>query len=1235
MKRKLSLLIALVMLFQLVPLQIFADEVLTLDVSCVGEISELNADDEFTLNFAFKNNSGIASFAVVVGFPKDVISIVPFTDDDDVTHYISYDTTKLTNTSFLSDNGKAQGTDGKIKVGFARQANAKSDFTFASITFKVNNNAKPDDYNITLVVDKADVMDKDKKELAYTYDTSIPFHIKGQEFTETMSLTGAGTYTYGDTMNVGVTGAPDDATITYTVNNNEVEADKLAETIKNVDTYTVSAKVEKTGFETKTFDAITVTVTPKDVTISGITAEDKVYDGTTDVTVDTSKVTFEGKIDGDDLVATFPEFKLSSADVGSYTLDFSDTALSGNSAKNYTLKEIKEVTVNVTQKPIHIVINDATKVAGIDSYALTWKLAEGEAEENIGLISGDLEVNIPEDKAGEKYTITLGTLNVKDTKNYKLVVDEVGTLTIVEKAPKTVTVTDNMTKTEYYEGETLIPDGITVVATFEGGITENVNLVDCDFTPSVMPEVNADTTETVTLKYLGVKATNEDGSDWSETVTVKDNPITGITVDADGAQKVYKVGDTLSNANLVVTATYKNSDLKPDVEVTDYTLSADLTTKVEYTDVTVSYDGKTATYQITVMDKYLTDLKVVATDPTSLSLIEGQTFTLSKSSVDVKAVYSDGSEESVKDTFSGDKAVIITKDSAGSVTNELSYTTEEYGFYAGETKSCEITVNFTDKSVTGIQVLNKESDSINTKYYEGDTFNPTGVEIKLYYNNGTESDPITENYSNYGISFYPATLTKDTTKVTVSVGEFSDTIDVTVEPVVVTGIKITKINKGTYVDGESFSKDDIVVTAYYNNETNEETKDYTVSHETFTLANKTVEETIEFTVYYTKDQDRSSYTSFTIVPCVAIVDGVRYGDLDEAIDAADEGDTIELPLAGEYDVDVDKELTFENTSGEDITITINDEEVTIADGETYEVEIEEEEEEPETDSTYFAFYLQMLQWRNRTFLVSYKQTEGGTISGANSARFSQSVTFTVTPNEGYEIADVTVNGKSVGAVETYTIKNIKANTTVSASFNKIETETVEVEIVPETTVWLNPFTDVSENDAFYAAVEYVYENGLFKGMSETEFAPATTMTRAMFVTVLGRLTGVNVDDYTTVTFSDCEAGSWYAPYVEWAAKAGIVKGMSATEFAPDAEITVEQAVTILYRYMTTMGYDLSGAANLANYADGADVADWAAEAMQWAVANNIYVADTLAPQTAAARSLVATMLYNLSNLLVK
>lgn len=471
------------------------------------------------------------------------------------------------------------------------------------------------------------------------------------------------------------------------------------------------------------------------------------------------------------------------------------------------------------------------------------------------------------------------------------------------------------------------------------------------------------------------------------------------------------------------------------------------------------------------------------------------------------------------------------------------------------------------------------------------------------------------------------TVTANSAMITVTAKTFGgDT------PVGLTDIDVTVI-KDTYVDGESFSKNDIVVKATYDDGTTTPVTGYTVDVGTFELTDKVVQETVTVTVTYIENGVTKSATyDVTVLPCVAIVDGERYTDLEEAIENADNGDIIELPLPGEYDVTVDKDLTFRNTSGVKITIHINDETVTIEAGDFYEVGSKDDT----ADSTYVAFNLQMMQWRNHAFFLIYKQTEGGTISGANTARFSQSVTFTVTPDEGYAIADVIVNGKSVGAVDAYTIKNIKSNTTVSATFEKIETETVEVEIVPETTPWANPFTDVGEMDAFYVAVQYVYENGLFKGMSNTEFGPAITMNRAMFVTVLGRLTGVNVDDFTTVTFADCEAGSWYAPYVEWAAKSGIVKGMSATEFAPNAEITVEQALTILYRYMTTMGYDLTGADALTAYADAASVSDWAMDAVQWAVANEIYeVADTLAPQSAAARSLVATLLYNLSGMLAK
>lgn len=214
---------------------------------------------------------------------------------------------------------------------------------------------------------------------------------------------------------------------------------------------------------------------------------------------------------------------------------------------------------------------------------------------------------------------------------------------------------------------------------------------------------------------------------------------------------------------------------------------------------------------------------------------------------------------------------------------------------------------------------------------------------------------------------------------------------------------------------------------------------------------------------------------------------------------------------------------------------------------------------PSFDYGYWNWSLQQL--RNRTFTVTATAGVGGTISqvGITSLKYNDSITYTITPNEGYTIKSVTVDGISQGAVTTYTFRGVKASHTISAEFEKIAAEpvaetkpAVEVPAEPVTVeepTWENPFTDVSETDTYYKAVEFVYENGLFNGVSATEFAPATTMTRAMFVTVLGRLANVDTVAYTAeLSFEDVVPGEWYTPYVAWAAENGIVNGYNAAEF---------------------------------------------------------------------------------------
>ena len=173
-----------------------------------------------------------------------------------------------------------------------------------------------------------------------------------------------------------------------------------------------------------------------------------------------------------------------------------------------------------------------------------------------------------------------------------------------------------------------------------------------------------------------------------------------------------------------------------------------------------------------------------------------------------------------------------------------------------------------------------------------------------------------------------------------------------------------------------------------------------------------------------------------------------------------------------------------------------------------------------------------------------------------------------------------------------------------------------------------PFIDVHEGDWFYENVEYVYENGLMNGVSETLFEPNGTVTRGMIVTILHRLEGEPESDYD-MPFTDVAEQQWYAGAVRWAAGEGIVTGVSATEFAPDAPITREQFAAILWRYAQSKGYDVSASADLTGFLDYGQISEYALPALQWAVGAGVMSGrgdGILAPQGTATRAEAAAML---------
>jgi hypothetical protein len=269
------------------------------------------------------------------------------------------------------------------------------------------------------------------------------------------------------------------------------------------------------------------------------------------------------------------------------------------------------------------------------------------------------------------------------------------------------------------------------------------------------------------------------------------------------------------------------------------------------------------------------------------------------------------------------------------------------------------------------------------------------------------------------------------------------------------------------------------------------------------------------------------------------------------------------------------------------------------------------------------------------YKITASDSNGGYInpSGETGVLSGASYTFKIVPEENFKIKDVLVDGKSVGAVSSYTFKDVKTTHTISATF-----------------VVSLPFTDVS-NQWYASAVGFVYAHNLFKGTSSTTFSPTSTMTRGMFVTVLGRFagngqwteleswsgylgitngSGIAIRSSTSTTsssvlrrtslsgefisvlakvpsgedgaswfkvtydsalgyirekdttssgktlirvyqgaFGDLPNGQYYTGYVQWANAYGIINGVTSTSFAPTANITRQDICVILYRYLTS------------------------------------------------------------------
>ena len=243
------------------------------------------------------------------------------------------------------------------------------------------------------------------------------------------------------------------------------------------------------------------------------------------------------------------------------------------------------------------------------------------------------------------------------------------------------------------------------------------------------------------------------------------------------------------------------------------------------------------------------------------------------------------------------------------------------------------------------------------------------------------------------------------------------------------------------------------------------------------------------------------------------------------------------------------------------------------------------------------------------YIIRATAGAGGLItpSGDVSVRAGANQTFTITPNRGYAVSDVKIDGRSIGAVRSYTFENISASHTIEVQFRV-----------------RSSFVDVPSGSYYEDAVDWAVANGITTGTDAAHFSPDAICTRAQAVTFLWRAAGRPAPESRTMPFTDVPADSYYYDAVLWAVENGITKGTSSTTFSPDDTCTRAQIVTFLWRS------EQSPAAGSSNPFTDVSADVYYADAVLWAVKEAITTGTTrttFSPDAECTRAQIVTFLW--------
>lgn len=376
-----------------------------------------------------------------------------------------------------------------------------------------------------------------------------------------------------------------------------------------------------------------------------------------------------------------------------------------------------------------------------------------------------------------------------------------------------------------------------------------------------------------------------------------------------------------------------------------------------------------------------------------------------------------------------------------------------------------------------------------------------------------------------------------------------------------------------------------------------------------------------YTANFTNPDGFSEFTISKTSQSVAKVGNNKYTTFQDAVNAVANGGTIEIVGGNKnYTATISgssKTFTVKNTLDSDITVKVNNDSKTVG-------------KNNGTQSFTYTKPSSGGSSGSSSGKTTYKVTtsavnNGGVNASPSSAEKGATITITLSPDKGYKLDKLTVTDGSGKTVSTVKKSDTVYTFTMPASAVKVGVSYVKATETPSKT----KFNDVSANDWFASAVDYVTGKGMMNGTADNTFSPKANTTRGMVVTVLYRLE--NQPSTSAASFTDVASGAYYANAVAWANANGIVSGYGSGKFGPNDKVTREQLAAILYRYAQYKKYDVSVGedTNILSYDDAQSISSYAIPAIQWACGAGVVTGKSgskLDPKGNATRAEVAAML---------